>query len=494
MAVTVNKQEMVMKALLNKISEVLTAGDKAGSLSKGYFISWCSPGIPFQQAELDFAVKGLKGSDGDETDRLIRNAIDFSRLVNLVPKLASVYDQDQQKTTLEHKYSETTFDTRGVTLEDVYKNVLYKSEVYDHELTPQQEEKVKKLRAKLTVEEINPLDEDKKTIKPSPIVAKYLDKQGNYLSAVTKYNEQRLSAWNNESTRAVQDFALNGDSYYQAVKSAESDWIVNGYKNEFEEMVNYLDQVTQKSIAGTKKDLQVKFEKAKMSHPELGDFRLTSFHPASFVTSDKGWTEVSFSESSVHSYNQSTTNSWEIEAGLLYKLFIGNASSNGSIKNEELNLDTSNISFKFKLAQLVLSRPWFSQSFLENTSWRFIKNSGQSQLSFGGHDPKKEDNDCQLPAITTAVIFAKDIEVYFDELSSQKKLLEEKISTGASVGFGPFSIGGKYTRGSGKNDIISNFSDQGIKVEGMQIIGFKCALLPKSPNTSPELTNATTWV
>lgn len=493
MDVVVDK-ESVMKALLNKISEVLTAGDKAGSLSKNFFISWCSPGIPFQAEDLMFVQKGLKGKDAQETGQLMRNAADFSRLVNLVPKLAGVYDRKQQQETSEHKYNETTYDQRGVTLEDVYANVLKNSQVHDTPLTPQQEEKINKFRKMMTIEVPGIIDENIKTIKDSPLVAAYKAKEADYLNALTAYNNKRLSALNEESSQAIQDFAVNGEGYYRLVKSALNDWISSGYKNEYEEMIAYINQATQKSLKQVKSDLQIKFDQALLKDSMTGDFRATYFYPGSFVTSDKGWTEVSFSESSVASYDKSTTNSWEINAGLLYKIFLGDASSSGTITNSNSSLKTSNLTFKFKLAQLVLSRPWFSQSFLENSAWRFSPTSGQSPLSLGSVDPTQEDNNCQLPAIPTAVIFAKDIEVYFDELASEKSQIESQIKAGLTLGIGPFSLGGSYSRGSAEKKIDSKFTDQGIKVDGMQIIGFKCALLPKSPNPPKDLQTSTNWV
>ena len=123
-------------ALLNKINSVITGGDDSAPKSDDYYVSWCMPGIPFQAEDLQFAVKGISGKDGDETRQLVRNASDFSRVANFVPT-SHVIDNENQK---------EVYEQNGTVLWDIYSNILQYSEVAKGELTEKQQEKIEKFR------------------------------------------------------------------------------------------------------------------------------------------------------------------------------------------------------------------------------------------------------------------------------------------------------------------------------------------------------------
>jgi hypothetical protein len=85
------------------------------------------------------------------------------------------------------------------------------------------------------------------------------------------------------------------------------------------------------------------------------------------------------------------------------------------------------------------------------------------------------------------VIFARDIHVNFGEMHDEKSELHKQISAKGSGGYGPFKIGGSYSRDEQQKDVKYTFNQEGLKVEGMQIIGFRCHLLKKSPNPHPNI-------
>jgi hypothetical protein len=59
------------------------------------------------------------------------------------------------------------------------------------------------------------------------------------------------------------------------------------------------------------------------------------------------------------------------------------------------------------------------------------------------------------------------------------------------VSYGPFFMGGKAKKGSKETSSQVHSDSQGIAVDGLQCIGFKCHMLPKSPNPDPAITS---WV
>ena len=57
--------------------------------------------------------------------------------------------------------------------------------------------------------------------------------------------------------------------------------------------------------------------------------------------------------------------------------------------------------------------------------------------------------------------------------------MNKQIQAGGSVGWGPFKVGGSYSRGEEKRDFKFNGEGGGISIPGMQLIGFINNLVPK---------------
>lgn len=473
------KDEQLMQSLLGKLYQILTGGDDTVAKATDNFIAWCAPGLPFADEDLDFAAKGLAGKTGDEARKLLAQASDFSRLVNLVPDPSGVYNKQQQQTTYEQK---------GTILWNVYKNVLQFSEVASGDLSQEQKDKIKKfqnlLRTTTKVKNIVTDIEEEKT-QDGPVLVAYNQKMADYIAAATDYNNKRLSALNADNPTIVQDWALNASNYRRLVKAANDAWVSGGYKNEVEQMNAFIAQVTQRDLTLLKRDLQDQFEKAIQTDIISGaDFYFTSFLPGNFARNPKGWTKFEFAEANVKTYERSETNAWGAEVAGSYGLFKGSASTSGEIGTNNMSLDTTDFKMSFELVQVPLSRPWFSPEFLTNTAWHFAANKGMSPLSDGAQPPTG-----QLVAYSTAAVFVRNIIVDFKELHNRDSAYTQKIEAKAEVSYGPFSFGGSYKRSVGEKQHESKIGSQGLEVPGLQLIAFKCAILPKSPNPSPEIKN-----
>ena len=100
-----------------------------------------------------------------------------------------------------------------------------------------------------------------------------------------------------------------------------------------------------------------------------------------------------------------------------------------------------------------------------------------------------------IPAYTTTAIFVKDLKMHFGEFAGLSEYERDKASGSGSAGFsfGPFSAGASASHSSTdiNRENETHVDKQGIEIEGMQLIGFKCHILPKSPNPSPDIES---WV
>ena len=481
--------ESLMKALLGKLNQSVTGGDEHAPPAPNEFVAWLSPGLPFDPADLDFgryglavqatarpgadgsnaAASGAGGAGGDQARRMIGQAAEFATLVDYVPQVHGVYAQT------------------GERLSAVYSNVLQFSQVASGELTEAEKAKVEKFRNLLrTTRETKDIitDEPKTVTTDGPVLQAYNEKYAAYLDALFEYNAKRLAAVNSESALAVQDWAINGSAYRQKVKVAADAWASGGYRNEVDQMNAYIDQVTQRDLTLLKRELEDQFERSKLTAASSGEeFYYTSFIPSGFAQASAGWTGIEFYESSYSSYEHSEHTAWSARGSAGFGLFGASVSAGGSSSSRELQIDTSNFAASFEIAQVILSRPWFSPEFLRNTAWKFKDGQGMAPLSDGGRPPSG-----RLPAYATAAIFVRNVKMNFKELHHADSELTESISAGGGASYGPFSLSGSYEHGESTRTVDSKITGEGLMIGGLQLIGFRCRVLEKSPNPSPDVT------
>ena len=88
----------------------------------------------------------------------------------------------------------------------------------------------------------------------------------------------------------------------------------------------------------------------------------------------------------------------------------------------------------------------------------------------------------------TSAIFVKDVEIKSASIKQTFDEVEKKLSVGVSIGWGPFRLGGKHDSSSKETHTTFDEKTGTMKIEGMQLIGYKCFLMPKTPNcqVAPE--------
>lgn len=454
----------LLKILLHRVEEVVIGGGDVAKASPDNYMAWCSPGIPFQAEDLQFAVKGINGKDADETVSLIRNATEFAHFANSIPSSNVIGG---------------TFEQKGSILWDVYERVLKFSKVKKEIITDEEIAKIERIRGKLVVkkEVVDIITDEKKEVSVcSPIVAAYNAKMVDYLNAVSEYNSKRLSAVNGESKAAVQDFSLNADGLRRKVKQAMDAWVTEGYKEDVEKLNAYIRQASQRSMVSLKANLQDRLEQSILTDPTTGGkFYFTSLYPSNFINTDKGWTQLSFNSNTKDDSLEESHSSTSANAGLNLGLWKADAKAKHTQDKIDKSLETSDFEMKFKITQATLGRGWFDADFLTNGLWNWDTDYGM--LSDGEVPPQGN-----LIAYPTTAVFIKDIEIKSSALKDLHKDIQSTLDAGGSVGWGPIKFAANHHQDS--KDIKNNFDDKTntLRIEGMQLIAFKCFALPKTPN------------
>jgi hypothetical protein len=532
---------------MSKLLDVLTNGDATVPKSEDNFFAWYTPGVPVGVEDFDFMVQGLTGvvkkadvevlkdaaavgasatggsaapavgaatpsgsnSSGLQMDnatldklratdagRMYMQAESFARLVDVVPGVSNMNNQ----------LATITVQNDEGTLSEVYERILIMSQVMSQELSDDVKKKIDKFRALLstTTQKKDLLDDTappKTVTEPSELTKAYFTKMAAYEKAALDYNSHRIDALAGDDPKAVQYWAINANILRDQVKAAMDDWINDGYKEDYEKISAFLEQVQERDLSLLKAQYKDDLAKAKLTGASSGsDFYYTSVVPGDFARSD-GWSGFSFGSTDIGSRsNSQLSSSQSSESGGGGFMFIAAAASHSqSSSHQEFHgsFNSSEFGLSFEICQVPIARPWFKPSFMVSKCWRFdptIPDLKGDMVSDGGSPAKG-----LMPAYPTTAVFIRKLKLTIGHSNGFNDFVanQSKTSTGGggTVCLGPFNFGGAASVSSSKSDSRSDYGyhwdGQTMTVPGMQLVGFKCHVLPKSPNPAAEIKD---WV
>ncbi len=524
---------VLANSIMAKLYNVLTNGDDVAPPSDDNFFSWNTPGTPIEPADLEFLTQGLTGivkkeavaviADANgirqdpaaaaanpltpeqlnalraqDTMRLYMQAENLARLLDFVPDVAAMNNQ---------QFARMAVRNDDGSLSDVYRYTLRMSQVMQTELPADITAKIEKFRGLMnTVVKKKDLitDEETETTVPSALTLAYNEKLEKYRNAALDYNNKRIDALTANDPRAVHDWAINANIYRDRVRAAMDDWVNSGYKLDYEGMSAFITQVQQRDMALLKREYLDDLEKARLTSPVSGsDFFFTSLVPGNFATST-GWTRFGFTAGDYESHRNGavSSSSWSTRAGGGFLgIFGGSAAAGGAEGRQEYHgtFESSHTSMSFEIAEIPIARPWFRPAFLSSRSWRFDQNNPTVKgnvLSDAGSPPKG-----MMPGYATSAIFVRKLSLSFGESSGFSDFVATQKSNyaggGGGLSFGCFFLGGSYSQrsasGTSQRDWGYKYENNTMNVDGMQLIGYRCHVLPKSPDPNPAIP-ANAWI
>jgi hypothetical protein len=427
-----------------------------------------------------------------DTMRLYMQAENLSRLLDFVPDVASGTNA---------QFARMAVQNNDGTLSDVYDYALRMSQVMKVELPPETVAQIERLNGLLqkTVKTKDIItEEETETTVPSQLVTAYFTKMAAYNDAALEYNARRIDALTATDPRAVHDWAINANVYRNKVRAAMADWETAGHKLDYEKIAAFFEQVGRRDMSLLKQSYVEDLERARLTSPVSGsDFFFTSLVPGSFATST-GWTRFGFSAGDYASHSTSSYQ-WSQTSGGGGFSFLGFGGAAGSHSQSSSHseyhgkVDNSHVNMSFEIAQIPIARPWFRTAFLTSHYWRFDQNNvvvKGDRLSDGGTPPNGK-----LPAYPTSAIFVRKLSLSFGESHEFTDFVNgarsQATGGGGAFSFGPFFVGGSGSHRSGSGETTRDygfkFENNTMFIDGMQLIGFKCHLMPKSPDPSPDI-------
>jgi hypothetical protein len=201
----------------------------------------------------------------------------------------------------------------------------------------------------------------------------------------------------------------------------------------------------------------------------------TNWHNADDAT---GWVKVDISTGKHSSSSSSDFSSFGGSSGFNAGIWSVGLRSESSWSSQHFSMATENLSFEFSFKFVSIRRPWLSLHLLDTDSW----NLGNLLPKKGAVSNGTKNQKGKLwPLLPTGFVVAKDIRIKAHFSDADWHAMQETVSSGGSVGIGPFKIGGSYFRSSSSSQWQSTFANGVITAPGIQIIGFLNTIVPFCP-------------
>lgn len=443
-----------MNSFLSKLYTLITAPDSetgTNSLNENAFLSFVTPGIPLPMAAVDFL--------NFKTLNDFACAARFSRFVNNIPKPTGFWVSSAVETW------------------QAYKDAINSAIVEPRQLTAQQTVQLKDAQDKLYSYK-SVIDKQTGTItyvtQPSQLQKDYDGCRKIYESTLIKLNNVIITANNDPTSSAAEDLALNGPIYRQDVQDALQQW--NTIRNTVETAQELIAELSSDGPLLLFQEMRNDLQIMQMLDTKKAIYYPTTYFPEQFWNSN-GWSSFSMAESEEHSYwNDSTTN-WGGGASGGWGLWSSSVGVSHTDTRHYDSCNTSGYKISFDLIQIPLQRSWMNSMLFLSRAWRL--QNGVAPLSDGNPPPGTTGSLSLMP---TSMLVARNLNVTINMTDTVNTSYRSETRASGSVGWGPFSVRGGYDNVSsgGTHDYTSN--DGGIICPGMQVIGFVCDLVPKSPN------------
>lgn len=521
------KSNSLMSMLLKQVYETVTNGGDPSSIGPNDFIAFDPVGLTLSEDTFDYALKGLFGDAPSPKPMLDGNGnpikdangnpkIDMEAYQNLMKdsKFRKYLQMEQFSTMVDAINSGippmqdgtngrkiTIFGDSSKRVSKVYEDLMQWSVVVDTPLDPKVEAKLEKLRNKLfTIKKVkNPDFDNTQPIddmnKPeffntfvSPTYAKYLEYQMKYYDVVDANNEIRTAADNGDPD-AMAKLSIDGKNMKKREDAALKAWQSLGYKEAVERIQNYLSEIEEKHMLVIKKRLQSEFRNNQRTKIiDYTNYSVSIPITANALRDSKGWPNLSIYEGSSSTDYSKTINNWGAGASFSLGIFSIGAKNNGKTERTSLKTDFSNIKINFKVGKVRVERGWFSEEFVESKYWKLHENSPQS---LNGDMISDGKGGGLMPSIITELIIARDVNIDFSENSYAYDASKTTINSGLGIGIGPFSFGASHSYENQNSQSKATWSGKKLVSDGIYIIGYKCHLIPKSPNPNPAIKNWT---
>ncbi|QBR91822.1 hypothetical protein [Nocardioides euryhalodurans] len=319
---------------------------------------------------------------------------------------------------------------------------------------------------------------------PSSKMLAYEQYRKEHAAAVIARNRV-FSEYKEEGKMA--DFLIDGLPLIDAEKHAYMKWEGFGYKKEVESALQELASRGMSPVTALLTLARAAWRDGQAGMPQgLSPIPYTFITPSNWADpyDDSGWTK--YSKTDLHRTESKDREKTEYGAGA--SVGFGLWSAGGDFEHmdskESVKESVEDLNVEFKYAAVDINRPWLDTALLNLPNWFLLGDYPAGCISDGTAAqelPSQGREPAFLPSIPVGLILLKDLTISWRDWKKDWSEATSRNGGSASVGFGPFSLKAKYAKETGKEDLEAKETKEGLKVEGIQLIGYVSQINPRSP-------------
>jgi hypothetical protein len=210
-----------------------------------------------------------------------------------------------------------------------------------------------------------------------------------------------------------------------------------------------------------------------------------------WLDTTKDWWHEGFTETQLTQTTHNSQSSVGGGFGVSFGLWSVGADYNHQENRTYFKLDVSGYTVTFELLRVDLNRPWMDATVFQSNAWKWLSTypdiSKHALLSNGGDALNGAAIDGKMPFLPSALLLARNVTITGNWGSDLNTTFDQHTSGGASIGWGCFSLGGRFDNADQNTYTRAQAAGNTITFKDAQIFGFFCEVLPKNPDPDPEL-------
>jgi hypothetical protein len=373
------------------------------------------------------------------------------------------------------------YSANGQNISDIY-NLVVNAQVVPPPLDQKAKEQYDAAIAFLQADGTDSDDEGKPiTIKvDSPVYMKYKKMKKAYDNAVVSMMSNYFQ-YDMSKPEDQRKWSLLGPTFIDAVNTAWDDW-TNAQKTKVEDKLAVLAQSSNNQVGVVFDAAKGQFNllrRASVTNPGKNYFASYASPSNWFASSaSEEWTTVTIDSKSLHRSEHSDYTNMSAGGSASWGLWSVGGSFSKEDSHQSMDETTTELTVSFKFARVDITRPWLNFLLFSMKGWNLGQAYSASGLSNG---TKTQPLGTPFPALPTSFIAVRDLTITANWGHDDSSFISSKLSTSASVGWGPFAVSGSYSQGSEDKTFNSDFDGRTISNDGLQIIGWVNTIVPACP-------------
>jgi hypothetical protein len=276
-------------------------------------------------------------------------------------------------------------------------------------------------------------------------------------------------------------WSLLGPTFQSAVQSALND-LQNAQQTRIEDALSTLAQSSNNQVGQAFKQARDQFtmmQRAGVADP-TSVWWPSYAQPANWFAPNAAseWTNITVDSKSLKTEEHSDFTKTTASAHASWGLWNGGGEFDKEDSHQSMSKDTSALTVSFKFARITIDRPWLNFLLFSLGGWSMGEAFGPGTISNGTRE--QPDNE-PMPMLSTSFIAVRELRITANWGHEDSSLVTSKLTTSASVGWGPFAVSGSYSNSTSDKKFASTFDGKTISNDGLQIIGWVNTITPSSP-------------